>query len=230
MNKNSNLNSAAISGHLLARPQQPTDTAPQGLHLLEASAGRGGVLCVPARYHAEQPLPLAVVLHGAGGGAQRGIASLQRLATISNVILVVPESRGRTWDVIRGGFGPDVAFIDQALTHTFARYAVDPSRIAVSGFSDGASYALSLGLANGDLFTHIAAFSPGFVANVRVQGRPRIFITHGTHDGVLPIDRCSRRIVPQLQGAGYDVQYREFIGPHIVSPRMVFAALRWFRR
>ncbi len=31
------------------------------------------------------------------------------------------------------------------------------------GFSDGASYALSLGVPNGDLFTHIVAFSPGFM-------------------------------------------------------------------
>ena len=35
--------------------------------------------------------------------------------------------------------------------------------MCASGFSDGASYALSLGAANGDLFTHIAAFSPGFM-------------------------------------------------------------------
>jgi predicted esterase len=34
--------------------------------------------------------------------------------------------------------------------------------LAVSGFSDGASYALSIGPANGDLFTHVMAFSPGF--------------------------------------------------------------------
>ena len=40
---------------------------------------------------------------------------------------------------------------------------VDRQRVCASGFSDGASYALSLGAANGDLFTHIAAFSPGFM-------------------------------------------------------------------
>ena len=34
------------------------------------------------------------------------------------------------------------------------------------------------------------------------RGAPRIYISHGTHDTVLPIDRCSRRIVPALQRAG----------------------------
>jgi poly(3-hydroxybutyrate) depolymerase len=56
-----------------------------------------------------------------------------------------------------------------SITHTL-QCTVDPQRICVSGFSDGASYALSLGLANGDLFTHVAAFSPGFMRPPCTQG------------------------------------------------------------
>ena len=58
----------------------------------------------------------------------------------------------------------------------------------------GASYALSVGLTNGDLFSDILAFSPGFMAPAVRHGAPNIFISHGTQDTVLPIDRCSRRI------------------------------------
>ncbi len=65
--------------------------------------------------------------------------------------------------LLRGGFGPDVRFIDKALSKVFGSYRIDPSHLAVAGFSDGASYALSLGLPNGDLFSHIIAFSPGFM-------------------------------------------------------------------
>jgi phospholipase/carboxylesterase len=36
-------------------------------------------------------------------------------------------------------------------------------------------------------------------------------------DGVLPIDRCSRRIVPELKRGGFDVLYREFVGEHSIS-------------
>ncbi len=123
----------------------------------------------------------------------------------------VPTSKEYTWDAIvgRGLDGPDVAIIDQALESTFSCYAVDPTHIAIGGFSDGASYALSLGITNGDLFTHVLAFSPGFMALAGQAGSPRIFISHGTGDEVLPIDHCSRRIVPQLRRAGYDVRYRE---------------------
>ena len=64
--------------------------------------------------------------------------------------------------------------MDQAVHHVFERYSIDPGRIGLAGFSDGASYALSLGVANGDLFTHIMAFSPGFMrppAQVREGGQ-----------------------------------------------------------
>ena len=130
--------------------------------------------------------------------------------------------------MILGRIGPDVAFLDRALDQVFARHAVDPERIAVAGFSDGASYALTLGLANGGLFGHVLAFSPGFMAPPRVEGRPRLFVSHGVHDEVLPIDRCSRRLAPMLRRAGYDLDYREFDGGHAVPEAMVAAALDRF--
>jgi predicted esterase len=110
----------------------------------------------------------------------------------------------------------------------FSRYAVDPGRIAVGGFSDGASYALSLGITNGDLFGHVLAFSPGFMAPAAQVGFPRVFVSHGAHDTVLPVDRCSRRIVPELERAGYDVRYREFEGGHVVPPEIGREAVNWF--
>ncbi|MDQ5854457.1 MAG: alpha/beta hydrolase-fold protein, partial [Chloroflexota bacterium] len=201
---------AAAAGRLLARPVQVAEGARRGRHPLGLDTPRDGILCVPIRHHTTRPAPLMVLLHGAGGSAKHGRAVLQWIANVSGIVLLVPESRQRTWDVIRGSYGPDVAFIDQALAQTFGHYAVDPRRLIIGGFSDGASYALSLGLTNGDLFTHVIAFSPGFTAPAEQHGRPRIFITHGTRDRILPIDRCSRRIVQRLRSAGYDVRYREF--------------------
>ena len=127
----------------------------------------------------------------------------------------------------RGRYGPDVEALDLALEQTFSSYAVDPGRVAVGGYSDGASYALSLGLTNGDLFTHVLAFSPGFMAPARREGQPRIFVSHGKSDRWLPIDLCSRRIVPDLQRMGYEVRYREFEGGHVVTPRIGREAVEW---
>ncbi len=77
---------------------------------------------------------------------------------------------------------------------------------------------------NGDLFTDVLAFSPGFMAPALRVGAPRFFVSHGTRDGVLPIERCSRRIVPQLERMGYGVTYREFDGGHTVPPEIALEA------
>jgi phospholipase/carboxylesterase len=165
------------------------------------------------------------MLHGSGGDARGGIDPLLPLADQAGVLLLAPDSRRPTWDVILGGFGPDVEFIDRALQFVFDRYRVDPERIAVEGFSDGASYALSLGLTNGDLFDSVIAFSPGFLSPGTRQGSPDVFISHGTEDRVLPIDSTSRRILPSLQRR-YNVHYEEFDGGHAVPSHLADLALK----
>ena len=127
-----------------------------------------------------------------------------------------------------GPFGADAAFLDTALARVFAGCAVDPTRVTLGGISDGATYALALGLLNGDLFTGMVAFSPGFLAASSQNGVPRIFISHGTGDEILPIDRCSRRLAPAMQRAGYEVVYREFDGGHTVPAEIAQAAMDWF--
>lgn len=212
---------------LLARPGQPVETVSPGLHSLGLDSGLDALLNVPAGYRADQPAPLVVTLHGAGGDARSGLYPLRDLADETGLILLSPASRGQTWDMLRGGYGPDVAFVDRALNAAFARCAVDPGHLAISGFSDGASYALSLGITNGDLFPYVMAFSPGFMAPLQQRGKPRIFISHGTGDQVLAIDRTSRTVVPQLERAGYDVQYEEFAGRHTVPPEVARTAVYW---
>ena len=128
--------------------------------------------------------PLVLMLHGAGGDARSGISDVLDLADEAGLILLAPESRGRSWDVLVGGYGPDVVFIDRSLGQTFDRLAVDAEKVAVVGFSDGASYALSLGPTNGDLFTRVIAFSPGFASPGARRGMPPVFVSHGTRDGV----------------------------------------------
>ena len=209
----------------------PNRMAPVGLQPMMLGAARDSYLYVPVGYRAERSAPLILLLHGAGGHAQQGLELLRNLADATGVVLLAPASRERTWDLLIGRrFGPDVTIIDRALEQTFSRYAVDPTRLAIGGFSDGASYALSLGITNGDLFTHVLAFSPGFVAPAGKTGLPRIFVSHGTRDGVLPIDRCSRRIVPELERGGYEVLYREFDGGHTISPDIALEAVGWFTR
>jgi predicted esterase len=175
-----------------------------------------------------RPVPLIVSLHGAGGDARGGLALFADAVAERDIVLLAPPSRGRTWDAIAGGrFGPDVELLDRALELIFDSFEIDRERVALAGFSDGASYALSLGLKNGDLFTRLVALSPGFVGDHPRAGTPPIFIAHGTEDPVLPIDRTSRTIVPQLRAEGYHVRYEEFPGGHEVPRWLATEAVVW---
>ncbi len=179
---------SAARGRLAARPgaiPRPRGAAP-GLSRLEQDGARDELLLVPDGLDPARPAPLLVMLHGAGGEAAHAMALVRDVAAARGVVVLAPASRGPTWDVIRGGYGPDVAALDRALAGLFERLAIDPARIAVGGFSDGGSYALCLGLANGDLFVDVLAFSPGFAAPAVVTGRPRIFISHGDRDEAAP--------------------------------------------
>ncbi|MDP8914653.1 MAG: phospholipase [Pseudomonadota bacterium] len=207
----------AAQGELGARAGHPANPSTEtGLRRIGTGA-RAAYLYVPKSYRADKPAPFIVMLHGAGGSGQHGIDLVTRHADRLGLIVLAPSSRAQSWDMISNrSYGADVGPLDAALADVFNQYAVDPERVAVGGFSDGASYALSLGLINGDLFRRIIAFSPGFMKPMRAEGRPAIFISHGVRDQVLPIDICSRRLVPALRKGGYEVDYVEFQGGHTV--------------
>jgi phospholipase/carboxylesterase len=172
-----------------------------------------------------------VFLHGATGSGRKHLRAVLAAADRYGVVVLAPDSRGEvTWDLIeQRAFGPDPAFLDRALDAVVDRVDADvEGRLAVGGVSDGASYALSIGLANGDVFGTVIAFSPGFLAVPGTVGTPRVFVSHGTADPILPIDACSRRLVPPLRDAGYDVRFHEFDGGHTVPPPIADEAIRWW--
>lgn len=200
------------------------------MHALDLGPGPEVLLRVPAGADDEALGRLVLMLHGAGGDAHAGLAPLLPLADAHRLLLLAPTSQAATWDVISGGWGPDVRRIDAALTQVFASCPIDPARVAIGGFSDGASYALSLGLANADLLTHVIAFSPGFIAPAPRVGTPEVYLSHGRADRVLPIERTTRRIVPRLRAAEIPTEVREFDGPHTVPPAVAEDAVRWLLR
>ena len=189
---------------------------------------RDGVLYVPDT--ATAGAPVLVFLHGATGSGRGHLRAVLAAADRYGVILVAPDSRGpMTWDLIeQRRFGPDPEFLDRVLEAMVDRIDADVSRLALGGVSDGASYALSIGLANGDVFSTVLAFSPGFLIVPGTVGQPRVYVSHGTADPVLPIDGCSRQLVPPLRSAGYTVRYDEFDGGHTVPPTISDAAFSWW--
>jgi phospholipase/carboxylesterase len=214
-------------GRLTIRAVAPATTTAPGLYPLALGRSRDGFLYVPTSYRPDTAAPLALLLHGAGQEASELLTPMRPLADAAGLVLVAVDSRDRTWDAILGSFSADVQFIDRALALAFSRVRVDATRLRIVGFSDGASYSLTLGIINGDFFSRIVAFSPGFIVNGPVTGKPKIFIAHGTRDTIPPIDQTSRTLVPRLKAAGYDVEYHEFDGGHGVRPDLLAQATTW---
>jgi predicted esterase len=220
---------AGAAATLVCRPAGAREPIASGEHGLGLGSDRDGLLYVPQGNVAGSAMPLVVLLHGAGGN---GFSARTRfpLADELGFVILAPDSRDeRTWDELLGAFGPDQEFIAAALQSTLTRCAIDRRRVALAGVSDGASYALSLGIGNGDIFSHLIAFSPAFVLPRQVLGKPRIFISHGTKDQVMPIETTGRDVVRRLKALRYDVTYREFDGGHTVPEPIAREAFEWFR-
>ena len=57
-------------------------------------------------------------------------------------------------------------------------------------------------------------------------GEAKALLFHGTADQILPIDRCSRIILPALKKQGYTVTFRQFDGGHEIPPHIAREGMR----
>ncbi|WP_423200371.1 Putative hydrolase [Cupriavidus sp. H19C3] len=208
-----------------AEPSQPV--LPPGRHRLGIAAERDAVLYVPPGL-GPAPVPLLVMFHGAGGFPEKVLPFIEPHADAHGFLVLAPHSTFPTWDIVIGGNGPDLQGLQKALAAVSARYLIQRDRLAFAGFSDGASYALSIGITNGDIASHVIAFSGGFMSVFTQEGAPKVFIAHGLVDEQLPVQTSGRTNAAKLQAAGYDVEYVEFNGKHAIQPPIVAEAIRFF--
>lgn len=230
--------SPALMGRLSFRhaDSAPAQTPfPAGRNHLGIAAERDAVLYVPQSLAPEnldpaRPVPLFVMFHGAGGFPEKVLPFIEPHAEAHGFLVLAPHSMLPTWDIVIGGNGPDIERLDAALTAVAARYRIDTTHCAFAGFSDGGSYALSTGISNGDIASHVIVFSGGFMSVFMQEGSPKVFISHGLIDEQLPIDTSARKHAAKLKAAGYDVELVEFNGLHIIHPPIVQMAVDFFTR
>ena len=176
--------------------------------------------------------PLLVLLHGAGQSARSMVDGARAEAERCGCLLLAVQSKGATWDTIglvrqaaKTGrttvdrlFGEDVNRMEQALGAALRTADADHRSVVLVGFSDGASYALSLGLANPSLFRGVVAIAPGFhLEPAAINPKQRLFIAHSPTDRVLGFERTRDGIVAPLRRAGFDLRFRPFDGGHRIE-------------
>jgi phospholipase/carboxylesterase len=219
----------SLLGRLSFTQVEPTKRPlPPGRNRLGIADERDAVLFVPIGLDEHAPVPLFVMFHGAGGFPEKVLPFIEEHAERDKFLVLAPHSTYPTWDIVIGGNGPDLARLHQALMAVTSRYRIDRDYLAFAGFSDGASYALSIGITNGDIASHVVAFSGGFMSIFMQEGNPKVFIAHGLVDEQLPIETSGRANATKLKAAGYDVKYVEFNGLHAIQPAIVGMAIEFF--
>lgn len=167
---------------------------------------------VPETYDAQRPHPVIFALHGGSGRGRAFIWSWIAAARTHGAILVAPTSLSQTWAI--QGEDQDTPHLAHILDFIRERWAIDPSRILLTGMSDGGTFTYASGLEGASPFTHLApvaaAFHPMLVQTAsaeRLIGLP-IHILHGQRDWMFPID-MAREAHQHLASAGANVTYRE---------------------
>jgi phospholipase/carboxylesterase len=184
------------------------------LHARNDRATRGGFsLYVPETWEPEGAPALIVALHGGSGHGRDFLWSWLREARTRGALVLSATAQDRTWSIM-GGQDVDAPRLAIAVEEIAATYRVDRSRILLTGMSDGATYALLAGLAEGMPFTHLApacgALHPLLLTGGRLaaaRGRA-VYLIHGALDWMFPV-QIARMGRDALEAAGARVVYRE---------------------
>jgi predicted esterase len=227
---------------LLALAQAPP-ASPPAQPLIQATAvspTHGELMALPDDAVAYRPAsagphpPLLVLLHGAGRERFTMIQHFEAEADRRGVVLLAPTSKGPTWDAVlvaeeppppdsviaerignRFGGSRDSRRVETAIANLKKVVPVDPARIVLAGFSDGATFALAMGMSRDYPFEAVIAWSPGIAIRSEepARGRP-VFVSHGRQDPILNFDTTCAAIVPLLQSEGAKLTFVPFDGVH----------------
>ncbi len=212
-----------------SRPATPSIPPVVGYSALGLATPRDGFLYVPSTYNPGVPAPLLILLHGGGETSDAWRTdSLRGMAEGRGMVLLAPESRYTTWDSIQiQRYDVDVAFMDDALEHTFTRCNIDPARMFIGGFGDGATEAIGIGGANAGLFPRVVAHTPNFLLMPFIRGYPDFFVSHGINDDILSFAYTRDFTVPTLRGNGMAVEFLPFDGGHVLPDVIQSGAIEW---
>jgi phospholipase/carboxylesterase len=191
--------------------------------------------------------PLLLLLHGVGSN-EEDLFELNKfldprcfIVSARAPIMLMPGAYA--WYHIQ--FSPDDMRIDfreaehsrsilqRFIIELIESYQLDPDRVYLMGFSQGAIMSLSLALTQPEKLAGVVAMSgrllpelnPLIATPDRLQGFP-VFMAHGTADAVIPIED-GRAAHKQLAQLPLDLTYREYRMGHQVSIESLTDIATW---
>jgi polyhydroxybutyrate depolymerase len=161
-------------------------------------------LYVPSSHTGEQPMPLLLVFHGAGGDGRtmEQHTGFSRLAEQEKFIVVYPDAIGKHWDARRGSqpeTNNDIGFIKALLEQLGQQYKLDRSRIYAAGFSNGGMFAQRIACELSDKIAAgatVAATMPENLSRICQPVQPvSMLLMHGTDDPAIPYGPPSKALL-----------------------------------
>ena len=202
----------------------------------------------PPGYDRSKPVPLLVVLHGAGGNKEEFSKPFEALADEAGFLLfsmqgMVPlGEKGYAWydESYRQTPGKFENPILDAVRQAKRERAIDPERVYLLGFSQGAAMAVHTGLRTPGLIRGAIGIGGAYAPNEPVisgglrtaaQRGFRAFLLVGEKEPA-EMREAHDRAVEQLKGAGLQVEAKAFAGGHELPAAgsrkaAILEALRW---
>jgi phospholipase/carboxylesterase len=202
----------------------------------------------PDGYSPEVDYPMLILLHGFGAGMD-DLAGLCPAIDRSGYLYACPNAplsftigpgvTGYGWTPPRGqGTAEDAQRAKDLLEAFFQEvmdlYKVPAGRMMLCGFSQGGGMTYRCGLARPETFRGLAALSsvmpePDELRPTLPDQRTQpIFISHGIHDDILPVEQ-GRRALEFLEAEGYTPDYREYPMRHEITPDVMGDLVPWIK-
>ncbi|KAB1196160.1 MULTISPECIES: alpha/beta hydrolase [Haloferax] len=184
------------------------------------------------------PAPAVVLLHGRGSNEQDLLQLSREFPDHLHVVSLRAPDRlqgGYTWyelDLSAGGLHESQPHTEQyersrelvreSIAAAITEYGLDPGRIGLLGFSQGAITSLSLLIENPDDYAWVVALH-GYLAETHATLEPDgiadkpVFVAAGSMDQIIPSFRAERA-AERLEELGADVTAQVYDAPHGVSP------------
>ena len=203
------------------------------IHIENAYDQRGGAsVYIPHWVDPNALTPVVIALHGGAGHGRDMLWSWLREARSRGFVLIAPTSSQDTWQLNQPE--QELPALLALLQFVKDQIQIDPTKILLSGLSDGATLTLQLGLQPGTPFTHLAPFSgtldPALVnpaVGLLHQDKP-IYLVHGSDDWMFPV--AIGQMTAEVLGArNPNLIYNEIEGlGHTFARTALKQLLPWF--
>ena len=156
----------------------------------------------PGDWDGATALPAVVFFHGWQSSAELVLGNQALIGQLHDAghLVILPDGRAKTWAHVGSPSQrrDEIPFIEAVVEDAKARFPIDPSRLWVSGFSQGGSMAWDVACYLGGAFTAFAPVAGAFwepLPDACPGGPVDLRHIHGTADRVVPMAGRSIREV-----------------------------------